>query len=175
MPRPPYRYRPPSPDWIRRQIQRLSWPEALYAAYRDDDVSGLCKYLRSEFELDAEKRGQLAALLERRVQKRPLGRRPGIDVTFASEAERDLLALARAHLRQMQRANNGRVPDGGYELAVELAASELGEDGYLTAAKRAEDGSLILGEDGFPRDEGREFNLAKAVRILRRSGVSQRR
>jgi len=151
MPRPPYRYRPPDPDWMRRQVQRLSWPEALYAAYRDDDVSGLCQYLRSEFELDTEKRGQLAALLERRIQHRPIGRRPGIDVTRASEGQALLEAIARSWLRQMQPANADRVPSGAIRAVVMQVADVLGEEGCWI------------------------LDVEKAVKSIRRHRVSPRR
>jgi hypothetical protein len=149
--RPPFVYNPPSPDWIRRQIHRREWPQALYAAYRNDDASGLCRYLRSELELDAEKREQLAVLLERRIQHRPRGRRPGTDVTPASAGQARLEAIARSRLRRMRSANAGRVPSGAIRAVVVQVAEVLGEEGCWG------------------------LDVDKAVKNIRRHGVSPRR
>src|SRR5262249_23981194 len=155
--RPPFVYRPPDPEWIRRQIRRRSWPDALYAAYRDDDVSGLCQYLLEfGFELDSEKLEQLAALLKRKVQKkttgRGLGRRPGVDVTPASEGQSRLETIARSWLRQqMQSRRARRVPPGAIRAVVEQVADRLGEEGCWV------------------------LNVEKAVKNIHRYGVSPRR
>jgi len=144
--RPPFVYRPPTPEFIARQRLRYSWPEALQQAYRHDTV-GLCRYLRSDIELDAAQRGELATLLERFVQQYS-HRPPGRDVTPVSESQSRLLSLARSYLRRMQQDNDGRVPSGGIQAAVEQAAANLAEDGCWT------------------------FDIEQAVQTIRRRGVS---
>jgi hypothetical protein len=108
----------------------LSWKEALYAAYKHDTVA-LCKYLRSEEELEPFMRAQLAALLECRVQRGKRGQRKGVVMTARREAQLRLLALTRSYLRdEMRRQGRSRVPPGGRERALNQAVAHLVEEGY---------------------------------------------
>jgi len=154
--RPPFVYHPPSPEWMRREVQRLSvqlsWPQALYAAYKGD-TGKLGKYLREYPELvDEFKLAQLAALLACRVQRGSRGKRKGVVLTARVEAQRRLLALTRSYLREMRRGRS-RVAPGSREQALNQAVDHLVEDGC----------------------EFEQSDLKQVAETLRRKGVPARR
>jgi hypothetical protein len=108
----------------------LSWPEALYAAYKGDTVK-LCKYLREYPELvDEFKLAEIAALLKWGLQRGRRGKRKGVVITARVDAQRRLFALTRSYLREMRRQGRSRVPPGGRERALQQAVAHLVEDGY---------------------------------------------
>jgi hypothetical protein len=123
-------YRPPTRVEIERIRMRLGWKDAVYQAYKGDAVA-LCKYLKSDLELDETKRHEISELIARRIQRRPgRGRRPGRIPSPQAEIQQLLLAVARHRLRQLRIANGGRAPRGSYRAVLEQVGADLAEDGY---------------------------------------------
>jgi hypothetical protein len=147
-----YVYRRPSAEFMKRNLAILRWPEVLYQAYKKETVK-LCDYLRSDLPLDERKRGELADLIERRIQHQSRrGRKPGTIPSPHEITQGDVIYYARKVLQAIRAENGGKVPRGGLQEALKLVCDDLAYVGYNVEIN--EDQVLAALRRGQPRSRG---------------------
>ena len=124
-----WRYRPSSPDWIRRSLRESAFREHIVRAYRGD-TKPLREYLVSDDRITPEHREQLADLIYWRIQKKQRGKR-GKAPTFNPDREGERLIVHYVRKLKRQKYGNRRLPRGGLRKLLDEVIEQLGSHGFF--------------------------------------------
>jgi hypothetical protein len=124
---------PESHEYLARMRLIVGWDKALYRAHKHDTTE-LSAYLRRpDLPLDEDKREELAALIDRLIDRRKevKGRKPGRIPPSNPDAitVHHVVASTRDELDRIRQSNGGKLPRGSYRAALWQVCQRLGDEG----------------------------------------------